>query len=219
MRNGAKRVARPGRRLAKATREMDGSTDKRMLAVCQVEDFGPPELGLIDALTRLCRRGWQITVTTPTDRPAGLPDDFGWAALELGGLAHGAGARAVASWPRARRLAREHDLVYLNGSVAGRLIPALRTRPVVLHIHDMVRRVPRHWLNADLVLADSRSAGIVLDPLEVHVVGSPVAVDEARSGADTVQIPPAEYAELLHGLLDDVTLRKRRVASVRLGSS
>lgn len=201
---------------------MPDVANKRLLAVCQVESFGPAEAGLIDALSRLQSLGWEITVTTPAATDDGqppLPAGIGWAALELGGLAHGAGARAVASWPRARRLARDHDVVYLNGSVAGRLIPALRSRPVVLHIHDMVRRVPRHWLNADLVLADSRSAGVILDPLEVHVVGSPVEPDLVRSGADTVLVDPDEYAADLHALLGDLAAKTHRAATARQGSS
>lgn len=201
---------------------MSEAADKRLLAVLQVERFGPPEAGLLDALTRLQQQGWAVTVTTPApedSRPPELPEGFRWAALELGGLAHGAGARAVASWPRARRLAREHDVVYLNGSVAGRLIPALRTRPVVLHIHDTVRRVPRHWLSADLVLADSRSAGVLLDPLEVHVVGSPVELDPARSGTDTEVVEPQEYAANLGALLGEVATRKRRASAALRGSS
>jgi glycosyltransferase involved in cell wall biosynthesis len=95
----------------------------------------------------------------------------------VGGLAHGAGARAVASWPRARRLAREHDITYLNGTVAGRLLPGLRSRATVLHVHDIVDRVPRHWQGADLVLADSRAVASRLDPLEIHVVGLPMELD------------------------------------------
>ena len=51
----------------------------------------------------------------------------------------------MASWPRALRLAQRYDVVYLNGTVCGRLLPALRGVRTVLHVHDMVDRVPRHW--------------------------------------------------------------------------
>lgn len=151
----------------------------RLLAVCQVDRPGGPENGLLRLLRRLRDRRWEITLTSP-----GIGDDvalaragFRWEPLEVGGLAHGAGARAVASWPRARRLAREHDITYLNGTVAGRLLPALRGRSTALHVHDIVDRVPRHWRVADLVLADSRACGARLDPLDVHVVGCPVELE------------------------------------------
>jgi len=187
----------------------------RLLAVCQVDAVGPPEHALLSTLEELAARGWQATVTTPGlendgARPAAIDAALRWEPLELGGLAHGAGARAVASWPRAWRLAREHDLVYLNGSVAGRLLPALRGRATALHIHDAVRRVPRHWLGADVVLADSRSSGVLLDPLEVHVVGSPLGLDDARSGADVEIITLADYAESLDALLRAAVGHHRR---------
>jgi len=149
----------------------------RLLAVCQVDRPGGPEIGLLRLARRLAARGWEISLTSPSGVPladAGFP----WHALEVGGLAHGAGARAVASWPRARRLSRDHDVTYLNGTVAGRLLPALvGRRRTVLHVHDLVRRVPRHWHGADLVFANSRAAAEQLDPLDVHVVGVPVELD------------------------------------------
>jgi hypothetical protein len=64
-----------------------------------------------------------------------------------------------------------------------------------------VRRVPRHWLSADVVLADSRSSGVRLDPLEIHVVGSPLQLDAARSGDDVELVDAAAYAERLDTLL------------------
>ena len=156
----------------------------RLLAVCQVDRPGGPEIGLVRLLRRLEARGWDIAVTSPgaADTPlaaAGYP----WEALEVGGLAHGAGARAVASWPRARRLSRDADITYLNGTVAGRLLPALRGHTTALHVHDIVDRVPRHWHGADLVLADSRAVGGRLDPLDVHVIGCPVELDPSPSAA------------------------------------
>jgi glycosyltransferase involved in cell wall biosynthesis len=147
-----------------------------MLAVCQVDHPGGAEIGLLRLLRRLAARGWDITLTSPDHGPLA---DAGhrWEALEVGGLAHGAGARAVASWPRARKLSKEHDVTYLNGTVAGRLLPSLRGRRTALHVHDIVDRVPRHWYGADLVLADSRACAARLDPLDVHVVGCPVELD------------------------------------------
>jgi len=150
----------------------------RLLAVCQVDRPGGPEIGLLRLLRRLDARGWEITLTSPGLEPSPLADaGWPWEAVEVGGLAHGAGARAVASWPRARRLARDADITYLNGTVAGRLLPALRGQTTVLHVHDIVSRVPRHWHRADLVVADSRACAARLDPLDVHVVGCPVELD------------------------------------------
>jgi glycosyltransferase involved in cell wall biosynthesis len=151
----------------------------KQLAVCQVDQPGGAEIGLLRLLRRLEARDWEISVTSPGEAPTGVMSTMGWPwhALELGGLAHGAGARAVGSWPRARRLARDQDFTYLNGTVAGRLLPALIGRPTVLHVHDVVARVPRHWHGADLVLADSHAIARRLDPLEVHVVGAPVELD------------------------------------------
>lgn len=159
----------------------------RLLAVCQVDRPGGPEIGLLRLLSRLADRGWEIALTSPGQEPtpalaqAGYP----WEPLEVGGLEHGAGARAVASWPRARRLSREADVTYLNGTVAGRLLPALRGHATVLHVHDIVDRVPRHWHGADLVLADSKAVGARLDPLDVHVIGCPVELDPPQ-----VDTPP-----------------------------
>jgi glycosyltransferase involved in cell wall biosynthesis len=151
----------------------------RLLAVCQVDRPGGPEIGLLRLLRRLERRGWEIALTSPGTAPADelAATGWPWEPLEVGGLEHGAGARAVASWPRARKLSRDADVTYLNGTVAGRLLPALRGKTTVLHVHDIVDRVPRHWHGADLVLADSRAVGARLDPLDVHVIGCPVELD------------------------------------------
>src|SRR3954466_4331845 len=151
----------------------------RLLAVCQVDRPGGPEIGLLRLLRRLERRGWDITLTSPGTAPASelAATGWPWEPLAVGGLEHGAGARAVASWPRARRLSRDADITYLNGTVAGRLLPALRGHTTVLHVHDIVERVPRHWHGADLVLADSKAVGGRLAPLDVNVIGCPVELD------------------------------------------
>jgi glycosyltransferase involved in cell wall biosynthesis len=83
----------------------------------------------------------------------------------------------VASWPRALRLAQRFDVVYLNSTVCGRLLPALRGVRSVLHVHDIVDRVPRHWAQADVVLADSQAVADRLDGLEAKVVHFPVELD------------------------------------------
>jgi glycosyltransferase involved in cell wall biosynthesis len=154
---------------------------RRLFAVAPVDHEGGAELHLLKLLSGLARRGWTITLTTPGKGPLrGVAREAGysWQPLPLGGLHEGAGARAIVSWPRARRLARDHDVVYLNGGVCGRLLPALPSRVRrVLHIHDMVRRVPRFWSRADVVLADSEAVAARLPGLGAHVVYGPVDLD------------------------------------------
>ena len=150
----------------------------RVLAVCAVDRPGGAEVGLLRLLRR--RPGWDVTLATPGDGPLrSVARAEGWATarLALGGLERGAGARALASWPRARRLAAAHDVVYLNGTVAARVLPALGGACAVLHVHDMVERVPRFWRRAALVLADSSAVAVRLHGLEAEVVGCPVELD------------------------------------------
>jgi glycosyltransferase involved in cell wall biosynthesis len=151
-----------------------------LLAVAPVDRPGGAEIGLLRLLPRLRERGWDVTVTTPGPGP--LSDavsalGFAWFPLPVGGLERGAGSRAVRSFGRARRLAAEHDVTYLNGGVAGRLLPALVGRRTVLHVHDLVDRVPAFWRAAGLVLADSQAVADRLAPLEAHVVGCPIEPD------------------------------------------
>jgi len=150
----------------------------RILAVCAVAHPGGAEIGLIRLARRLRERGHELTLATPGPGPL---DDAGFplVGLVLGGLDRGAGARAVASWPRARRLARRADLVYLNGTVCARLLPALGGQRSVLHVHDIVDRVPRHWSRADAVLADSGAVAARLPGLQAHVVHCPVELEVA----------------------------------------
>jgi len=156
----------------------------RLLGVCQVDHPGGAEIGLLRLVRRLADRGWKVTLTSPHGEPLegeapAHPDErpAPWIALDVGGLRAGAGARAVASWPRARRLARSADVVYLNGTVAGRLLPALTGHRTVLHVHDIVERVPRHWHRADVVLADSQAVADRLEGLDANVVFCPVELD------------------------------------------
>jgi glycosyltransferase involved in cell wall biosynthesis len=184
----------------------------KLLAVCQVDRPGGPEIGLLRLLRRLEQRGWEIALTSPGAAPAAelAATGWPWEELEVGGLDHGAGARAVASWPRARRLSRDADITYLNGTVAGRLLPALRGHATVLHVHDIVDRVPRHWHGADLVLADSKAVGARLDPLDVHVIGCPVELD-----AEPLPAPWPEHGGPVVGFVGRLVPRKGALDLVR----
>jgi glycosyltransferase involved in cell wall biosynthesis len=148
----------------------------KLLAVNAVDHPGGAEVGLLRLTGRLRERGWEVTLTSPGEGPiseAGYP----WLRLDVGGLGHGEGARAVGSWPRALRLAKRFDVVYLNSTVCGRLLPALRGTRSVLHVHDIVDRVPRHWASADVVLADSQAVADRLVGLDAHVVYCPIELD------------------------------------------
>src|SRR5688500_17679287 len=129
----------------------------RLLAVCAVSSPGGAEVVAIRLLRRLAARGWSVTLTAPGPGPlreTARREAWGFAELPVGGLSRGAGARALASFPRARRLAGGHDVVLLNGGVAARVLPALGgAARTVLFVHDLVERVPRHWGRADVVLA------------------------------------------------------------------
>jgi glycosyltransferase involved in cell wall biosynthesis len=155
---------------------------RRLLATTPVDHPGGAEIHLLRLLGGLRERGWHTTLTTPGEGPlrtAAIEAGHQWAPLAVGGLAPHAGARAALSWPRARRLARDADVVYLNGTVCGRLLPGLkgvRTR-TVLHVHDMVVRVPPFWRAADIVLADSNAVAKLLAPLDARVVYGPVEPD------------------------------------------
>lgn len=149
-----------------------------MLAINAVDRPGGAEIGLLRLLERLPH--WDVTLTTPRDGPlADAARRLGAATdrLPLGGLGPGRGARAVASWGKASRLARKADVVYLNGTVAGRALPAVTHTRTVLHVHDLVERVPRHWRRAHVVLADSEAVADRLHPLAAHVVHCPVELD------------------------------------------
>jgi len=160
-------------------------SSRRLLAVCAVDHPGGAELALVRLAERLAPRGWEIALTTPGRGPlseVAHAQGWGWSPLAVGrlGATRRGRLRAAASWPRARRLTADADVVYLNASVCGRLLPAVAARRTVLHIHDMVARVPAHWHRADVVLADSEAVGARLGDLgdlSSHVVHCPVELD------------------------------------------
>jgi glycosyltransferase involved in cell wall biosynthesis len=153
-----------------------------MLAVAPVAEPGGAETTMLRLLRELAARGWAVTVSAPSGGgvlDAARTAGHGAEILSLGGLRRRRGAVAVLAWPRARALAREADVVLLNGTVCGRLLPALRGLPArkVLSVHDVVSRVPRMWRRADAVLAASRAVADSLAPLDSHVVYAPVDPD------------------------------------------
>ncbi len=158
----------------------------RLLAVNPVDHPGGAEIVALGLLSGLAARGWRVRATTPDGGPlaeAILAAGLAWEPLATGGLARRRGAGALAGWAQVRRLAGDCDVVYLNGSVTGRLLPALSGRRVlsVLDINDMVTRAPRLWRRADLILADSAAVAarlVELDPqLDPVVVGLGVDLD------------------------------------------
>ncbi|HVF78874.1 MAG TPA: glycosyltransferase family 4 protein [Solirubrobacteraceae bacterium] len=192
----------------------------RILAVCAVAHPGGAEIGLLRLAKRLLARGHAMTLATPAAGPldeAGLPV----VRLAVGGLERGAGARAAASYPRARRLAAEFDLVYLNGTVAGRLLPAFAGRRCVLHVHDIVARVPRFWSLAAAVLADSGAVADHLPGLEAQVVYCPVELDVPNAPPPW---PPDDTRRPVIGFVGRIEPRKgpldlvRAAAAIRAGA-
>src|SRR5437763_4366765 len=100
----------------------------RILAVTPVNHPGGAEIHLLRLLGALSARGWSVTLTSPGPGPIrdhARQAGYRWASLPLGGLGRGEGAGAIRSWPRARLLAGRSDVAYLNGTVCGRLLPAL----------------------------------------------------------------------------------------------
>src|SRR5260221_14250479 len=97
---------------------------RRLLAINPVDHPGGAETTLMRLLAGLSHHhGWTVEFTTPGQGPLrdqAIGVGYGWHALPVGGLARGAGRRAVVSWPRAWQLARPADVVYLNGPVCGR---------------------------------------------------------------------------------------------------
>lgn len=148
-----------------------------LLGVSPVDHPGGAEVALLRLVERLAKRGWDISLTSPSADSPLAQQGFEHHKLDVGGLGAREGARAVASFPKALRLGAKHDVVYLNSTVAGRLLPALRATKTVLHVHDLVERVPRHWSQADLVLTPAQAAADRLEGLEAQVVHAPIVLD------------------------------------------
>ncbi|MEX2195827.1 MAG: glycosyltransferase family 4 protein [Thermoleophilaceae bacterium] len=122
----------------------------RVLCVTQAAELGGAEYALLRIARRLPGRGFEIEATAPgrgateeAFRAAGFPVHR----LAVGPLRAGGWPRALLELPRGRALARrtQPDIVYLNGTVAQRLAPALAGRTLVPHLHDLLEAVPRPW--------------------------------------------------------------------------
>jgi glycosyltransferase involved in cell wall biosynthesis len=171
--------------MARVPADAEPQRPRRLLAVSPVAVPGGAEMALVRLLRRLKPERWSVSLAGPggpaADGLAAVAREAGWRWHELdsGPLRSGprSAPRALGSWPRARALARQADVVYLNGAVCGRLLPAVRGAHTVLHIHDMVRRVPAMWRSADVVLVPTEAVARRLGGLTSQVVGCPIESD------------------------------------------
>jgi glycosyltransferase involved in cell wall biosynthesis len=109
----------------------------RVLAVSQSASSGGAELALMRLAERLPGLGIDVEIASPG---GGFEHR-----LAVGGLSKGAWPRALAAWPRARRLAAGFDAVLLNGIVTQRLAPAMAGTTLVPYIHELAESQPRAW--------------------------------------------------------------------------
>lgn len=137
-----------------------------LLVVHAVDRPETAELALLRAAPGLSERGWRITMTGPEgQRPTEAPAEVTWRALPVGGPGRARALAAVRAFGQARALAEAHDVVYLNGAVPARHLPALRGLGgvrCVLHVHEQVAHPPSFWGAADLLLASSAAAAAPL---------------------------------------------------------
>jgi glycosyltransferase involved in cell wall biosynthesis len=165
----------------------------RALAIAQAAEPGGAELALLRLVPALAREGVELQLAVPADggvaraaRAHGVPVHT----LPLGPLRRGGWPRAVAAWPRARGLVRRvrPEVVWLNGVVPQRVVPALGGAPALLHLHDLLEHRPgqwrsaRFWRSVRLVACDSDAVARAAEaagapPERLRTV--PVAVDAA----------------------------------------
>jgi glycosyltransferase involved in cell wall biosynthesis len=125
----------------------------RVLAVAQAAEPGGAELALLRLVPALAAEGVELELAVPSEGGvARAARELGVRVheLPLGRLRRGGWPRAVLAWPRARSLVRSlrPDVVWLNGVVPQRLVPALGRTPVVLHLHDLLAHTPPQWRGA-----------------------------------------------------------------------
>jgi glycosyltransferase involved in cell wall biosynthesis len=125
----------------------------RVLAVAQAAEPGGAELALLRLAPALAAEGVELELAVPADGGVARAARAGGMRvheLPIGPLRRGGWPRAVLAWPRARRLVRRSapDVVWLNGIVPQRLVPALGATPAMLHLHDLVDHRPAQWSRA-----------------------------------------------------------------------
>lgn len=121
----------------------------RVLAVAQAAEPGGAELALLRLVPALAAEGVELELAVPADGGvARAARELGLRVHELpiGPLRRGGWPKAVLAWPRTRALVRRTrpDVVWLNGVVPQRLVPALGGTPALLYLHDLVDR-SRAW--------------------------------------------------------------------------
>ncbi len=122
----------------------------RVLAVAQAAEPGGAELALLRLVPALAADGVELELAVPAEGGvARRARDLGLNVheLPLGPLRRGGWPRAVLGWPRTRALVRRTrpDVVWLNGVVPQRLVPALGGTPSMLHLHDLLEHTPGQW--------------------------------------------------------------------------
>jgi glycosyltransferase involved in cell wall biosynthesis len=122
----------------------------RVLAVAQAAEPGGAEHALLRLGPALAAEGIELELAVPAEGGvgrAGREQGLRVHELPIGSLRRGALPRAVAGWPRVRRLMRgmSFDVAWLNGVVPQRVVPALGATPAMLHLHDLLDHRPLQW--------------------------------------------------------------------------
>jgi glycosyltransferase involved in cell wall biosynthesis len=161
----------------------------RVLAVAQAAEPGGAELALLRLAPALRRQGIELELVVPAEGGVAEAARAGGLTVHrvpFGSLRRGAWPRAVLAWPRTRALVRRArpEVVWLNGVVPQRLLPALGGVPAVMYLHDLVThsrawRSDGFWSRVPLVACASdavaRAAGSAGAPKErLRTVFAPV---------------------------------------------
>ena len=122
----------------------------RVLAVAQAAEPGGAELALLRLAPALAAQEVELELAVPAEGGvARRARELGVRAheLPLGPLRRGGWPRAVLAWPRTRALVGRirPDVVWLNGVVPQRIVPALGGTPAMLYLHDLIGHTPAQW--------------------------------------------------------------------------